>query len=472
MRFDVAIIGAGMSGLAAGVRLAHFGKKVVILERHTVFGGLNSFYKKRGYHFDTGLHAMTNWVAPGHRGSRLPLQRVLRQLRIRAEDLNLEPQTHSEIVFPGCRLTFENGLERLTAEIRRAFPADLPGFLELCARTAQYPDALADAPRVSGRLVLSELIKDPLLVEMLLCPLLYYGSAEVDDLDFTQLVILFNSIFREGFCRPRAGVKPVLFALVRRFEEAGGVMLRGDGVRSIRVDGGRVSGLELESGQSVTADLVISTAGLTETARLRSDRSGSGSGSGSASGDAEARGQIAFTESVFVLDRPPSDFGHRPAITFFSNRVPFRFRPPEGAPVDVESGVICCPDNFAHREPLEQHHLRVTHLADPAAWLGFDEADYRHAKEVWLARSTEAIERHTGPFRSFVKAVDSFTPRTVRKYTGHDNGAVYGSPRKQRSGRTDLQNLFLAGTDQGLLGIVGAMLSGISVANAYVLPAG
>ncbi|HEY0947484.1 MAG TPA: FAD-binding protein, partial [Opitutaceae bacterium] len=28
--YDVAIIGAGMSGLAAGIRLAHFGKKVCI----------------------------------------------------------------------------------------------------------------------------------------------------------------------------------------------------------------------------------------------------------------------------------------------------------------------------------------------------------------------------------------------------------------------------------------------------------
>jgi cation diffusion facilitator CzcD-associated flavoprotein CzcO len=28
--YDVAIIGAGMSGLAAGIRLAHFGRKVCI----------------------------------------------------------------------------------------------------------------------------------------------------------------------------------------------------------------------------------------------------------------------------------------------------------------------------------------------------------------------------------------------------------------------------------------------------------
>ena len=39
--YDVVIIGAGMSGLAAGIRLAHFGKKVCIFERHNAVGGLN-----------------------------------------------------------------------------------------------------------------------------------------------------------------------------------------------------------------------------------------------------------------------------------------------------------------------------------------------------------------------------------------------------------------------------------------------
>jgi phytoene dehydrogenase-like protein len=40
--YDTLIIGAGFSGLAAGVRLAHYGQKVAILERHYTIGGLNS----------------------------------------------------------------------------------------------------------------------------------------------------------------------------------------------------------------------------------------------------------------------------------------------------------------------------------------------------------------------------------------------------------------------------------------------
>jgi phytoene dehydrogenase-like protein len=65
-----------------------------------------------------------------------------------------------------------------------------------------------------------------------------------------------------------------------------------------------------------------------------------------------------------------------------------------------------------------------------------------------------------------------FTPRTIEHFTGHLDGAVYGAPVKSRTGRTALGNLYLCGTDQGFLGIVGAMLSGISMANYHVLQKG
>jgi len=65
-----------------------------------------------------------------------------------------------------------------------------------------------------------------------------------------------------------------------------------------------------------------------------------------------------------------------------------------------------------------------------------------------------------------------FTPRTITHFTGHLQGAIYGTARKNRQGRTALPNLYLCGTDQGFLGIVGAMLSGISMANYHILQKG
>lgn len=458
MHWDVAIIGAGLSGLAAGVRLAHFGQRVCIFERHTVWGGLNSFYKKDGHHFDTGLHAVTNWVHPGYRGPRIPLQRVCRQLRIRPEELGLDRQTYSQVVFDDATLRFENGLERLSDEIRDRFPDEIDGFERLAAACEAYPDGVIAKPFRSTRRMLSEYIRSPLLADMLLCPLLFYGSAEQDDVDWDQFIILFNSVYREGFCRPAGGVKPLLKLLVDRFTAAGGELRRRCGVEQLLVDGGRVRGLRLDDGSEVTADRVLSSAGLVETTRMRSD----------APEASESKlGELGFTETIFVLDRPPAALGWDACITFYNRGERFRFRRPEGL-VDINSGVICCPSNFAHATPLTSHRIRVTHLASWRRWFELQDEAYVTAKAAEVERSRLQTEAILGrAFGEHVTYTDAFTPKTVKRFTGHARGLIYGSPHKARDGRTDLSNLFVCGTAQGMLGIVGAMLSGVVVANAY-----
>jgi phytoene dehydrogenase-like protein len=74
--------------------------------------------------------------------------------------------------------------------------------------------------------------------------------------------------------------------------------------------------------------------------------------------------------------------------------------------------------------------------------------------------------------RDHVVASDTFTPRTIERFTGHINGAVYGAHPKHRDGRTPVKNLFVCGTDQGYLGIVGALLSGVSMVNYHLLGTG
>lgn len=461
--YDVAIIGAGMSGLAAGVRLAHFGKKVLIIEKHTVWGGLNSFYKKGGHHFDVGLHAVTNYVKPGYRGPRIPLQRIFRQLRIKPDELALEPQTRSSVRMGAEQLVFTNELETLIEEVRRAFPDQVDGFVKLCDKAADYPAANADTGHVSTRRVLSEYISDPRLVDMILCPLSFYGSAEEHDLDFEQFVILFNSIYREGFCRPRRGVKQVLDVLMDKYEALGGQMRRRCPVESIVVKDGRVAELVLGRGDNVTADFVLSSAGLVETMALRSDVEG---------GAHESKaGRLAFTENIWVLDEDPAKLGFEDCVTFFCRSDEFNWRSPE-APVDLSSGVVCVPSNYDHEVPLDRYLVRATHLANHRIWFEWPEARYRAEKDAWIERSLEVVAEYGGPFADHVVYTDGFTPRTVTHFTSHRNGAVYGAPAKAKTGETGVQNLFVCGTDQGFVGIVGAMLSGIAMANAHVLSGG
>ncbi len=462
MHYDTLIIGAGMSGLAAGIRLAYFEKPVCILERHTTIGGLNSFYRLRDRNYDVGLHAVTNYAPPGTKTG--PLSKLLRQLRFSWGDFALAPQLGSRVAFPGVSLRFSNDFELLSSQIAERFPTQIDGFRKLTACLDDYPLSPSAGPRLTARTVLAEYLSDRLLVDMLLCPLMFYGSPTPHDMELTQFAIMFRSIFREGLARPRNGVRTILKQLVRRYKELGGELRLRAGVKAIVNDGCRATGVLLDDGSTIEADRVLSSAGFVETTALCDGRRADAIEAG------ELRpGEITFVETISTLDRQPADLGIQDAVTFYSNTPEFRYANPEDA-CDTTSGIICSPNNFAYDEPLPEGAVRITALANKSAWESFSrEEDYIAAKEVWRERIVESALKHVPDFRQAIVDTDMFTPRTIRKFTGHLNGCVYGCPQKRWDGCTHLDNVFLCGTDQGFLGIVGSMLSGISMANQHVL---
>jgi phytoene dehydrogenase-like protein len=463
--YDVAIIGAGMSGLAAGIRLAHFGKRVCIFERHNAPGGLNSFYSIAGRKFDVGLHAMTNYVPPGVKGT--PLGKLMRQLRIERDEFALCPQKRSRIAFAGCELAFTNDFTVLDAEVRAKFPAQAAGWGRLVELVRTYDDVALDAQPVSAREIVGRHVTDSLLTDMIFCPVMYYGSAQERDMEFGQFVIMFKALFLEGFARPLDGVRVIIRVLLDKYRQAGGERRMKCGVKRIIERKGRAAALVLDDGSEVTADHVISSMGYPETMRACEPPH-----------EAEAAaniGALSFVETISVFRDPPAAWGWGDdTIVFFNDSTRFDYVRAANL-VDPRSGVICIPNNFDFAGgALPEGLFRVTCLANHDQWTGLPEPEYRAAKTHWLGEMQRSARRFLPPvddatLASRLVTTDMFTPRTVRKYTGHYNGAIYGAPRKVRDGRTHLANLYLCGTDQGFLGIVGAMLSGISMANYHIL---
>ncbi len=457
--YDVAIIGGGLSGLAAGIRLAHFGRRVAIFERHHRLGGLNSYFSRAGRHFDTGLHAMTNFAAAGDR--RAPLNKLLRQLRIPYPALELCPQSRSSIYFPNHALGFTNDFQRLASEIATHFPASANGFQALVEKVRGH-DAYSFSPApLSARRVLTEHLDDPPLVEMLLCPTLYYGSAWERDVDFGQFCLLFRSLFLEGLCRPAAGIVTLLRILEQRFAESGGVLRLNCPVNQIDCRDGRVHSIQAGD-QVVRAAAVLSSAGLPETLDLCV-------GLDLPAARRPRPGRLSFVESILVLAVPPASLGFRDCIAFYCATPEFHYEAAE-ALVDPRSAVLCAPGNFVGLEAAAGRcHLRITSLAGAEAWRRLAGDDYAEAKRAVAQRQIGLLDSRWPGIGEQVVFCDTFTPTTVERFTGRYNGAVYGSPDKAADGRTPVEGLFVCGTDQGFLGIVGALLSGISMANYHFL---
>ena len=279
-------------------------------------------------------------------------------------------------------------------------------------------------------------------------------------MDWGQFCIMFRSIFLEGLGRPHRGVRLILKNLVKKYKALGGELKLRAGVKRIAVEDDRVIGVELEDGAQLEARRVLSSAGWCETMRLCDD--------GQPVVTARGPGRLSFCETISTLDVDPKLLEYDRTITFFNDSEQFHWTVPE-VPCDLRSGVICSPNNFAYDDGLDEGVMRITVLANFDYWRGLGEADYGLEKDRWYDRIVDSAVRFVPDYRGRVVETDMFTPTTIVRFTSHDNGAVYGAPKKQLDGTTHLENLFICGTDQGFVGIVGSIVSGIGMANQHCL---
>ncbi|MBF0199259.1 MAG: NAD(P)/FAD-dependent oxidoreductase [Planctomycetes bacterium] len=447
-----------MSGLAAGIRLAMFDQKVLVLEKHSLPGGLNSFYRRKGRNLDVGLHALTNFMKKGEKAK--PLGKILKQLRIPYDSLQLMEQKRSVVHFPNHRLAFSNDLELFKAEIAREFPDQVQGFSELLEMLEAYNEVDLEAKAEMAKEVVAKYITNEELLEMIFCPLMVYGSAWEDDMDFAQFAIMFQSIFMEGFSRPRGGVRTLISLLMDKLKASGCEIRFNQGVKQINAPEGKLQSVVLASGETLSANRVFSSAGHRETLNLCSPQVNHFEQSSPV-------GRLSFVECIFHFSCKPSDLGLHETIIFYNNHAKYVYKRPEEL-IDARSAVVCMPNNFSE-DDQEEGVVRVTFMANYDKWKELGKEEYKEAKERVAQAALALIFEISAQEQKFPVFSDVFTPLTVERYTGHLQGSIYGSPKKLRKGETFVENIFLCGTDQGFLGISGSLLSGISMANLHGL---
>ncbi len=454
--YQLVIIGAGLSGLASGIRAARFGLKTLIVEQHSIPGGLNSYYSRQGFLLETGLHAMTNYAAVGDKHA--PLNRLFRQLKLSRKKFATHQQFSSLIRFPETSLEFSNDLALLEAEVDRHFSHCRVGFQKLIALVNHY-DPFAPAPWRSARQFLGSVLPDPLLIDMLLLPLMVYGNSEEHDMDLGQFVIMFQALFLEGFFRPDGTMKDFLHMLVEHYKGFGGELRYKARVEAVDRQGDKVKGIQLAGGDYVSCDTLLSTVGAPGTAALIDWPK-----------DARSyEGQMSFVESISILPAAQkSVVDSKYTIIFYNSQPTLDYRRPQAA-INPDWGVICFPENFQDLPEEDCFQVRITNAANYQIWKQANPDEYQELKADCEAQTFARVSEIIGNYHENRVYHDSFTPLTIERFTAKAQGAVYGSPIKIKDGLTPYSNLFMAGTDQGFLGIVGAMLSGVTIVNQQVL---
>ncbi len=467
--YDVAIIGAGPSGLAAALRLSISGLSCIVLESHAVVGGLNSFYKRKvralgkTLCFDVGLHALTNIPRPGRRSA---LTKVLRQLRIPIATLSLKEQSYSEIVVGNNQLKFSNRDETLDKEIQKKFPEQYLLWMHLKKELSSYSLGAIPKHSESAREYLVEKLKSPELAELLITPLLLYGSSWEDDMSFDQFVVMAHSLYLEGMGRPANGIEPFWKTLLGELKSHGAQVKLRTAVEHVQRTGDGRYQIVCSRGKPIVAKKILSSAGMLRTEDLlRSRIDGLPKESSEEVPVRPSGGKITLCESLFLFPKEQLKNISFPQIRFWAAHQKLSYRCPEDF-VNLDNAVFCFPDS----DNDDSHFLvRCSFLANGTKWIesknGVNDRalSYEETKQM-VQKKTLNVLRDQFPELKMIHPLwdDLFTPATIQKYTGHTDGAIYGGPLKKRE---LVPNVFLIGADEGGVGLVGAMMSGVAVAN-------
>ena len=272
MTKKIAIVGAGIAGLCAGVYARKSGFDVEIFEKERASGGLATSWKRQGYTFETCLH----WLLGSN--PRGPFHRLWKEVFDidQLKFVDLEEFAHVEAE-SGERLIVHRNPERLEAELLNAAPEDRIPISRLVAGVKKLARMSMPVPGVGPLGYALQLIKAlPYLPEMRFWmritaedfgsrfrnPLLraLFGEGGEARLSAAALVFSLGWMGNKDAQYPIGGSRAVIEPIERRFLDLGGKIHFEAKVDRILVENGAAAGIHLARGDEIRSDWVVSAA--------------------------------------------------------------------------------------------------------------------------------------------------------------------------------------------------------------------
>jgi len=270
----VVIVGAGLAGLSAALRLAGAGRKVTVLERESVPGGRNGLLKKDGYSFDTGPSVLTmpslindafNCVGEDMKDwlELTPLTPLYRafyadgsQLDVHADTNEMEAEIAKHISSTeaaGYRRYVEFVTKLYKYEMNDFIDRNIDSPLNLLTPNLARLIALGGFRRLSPKV--NQFMKDPRLQKVYSFQAMYAGVSPQQALAIYAVIAYMDSV--NGVFFPKGGMHAVPRALAAAAQKHGVVFKYNTTVTNVEVSNGRAKAVITEAGERYECDAVI-----------------------------------------------------------------------------------------------------------------------------------------------------------------------------------------------------------------------
>jgi len=271
---NVVVVGAGLAGLSAALRLAGAGRKVTVIERESVPGGRNGLLNKSGFSFDTGPSVLTmpdlisdalacvgedikDWL------DLVPLKPLYRafyddgtQLDVHADTNQMQAEIaktigSQEAIGYGKYVDFVTKLYKY--EMNDFIDRNIDSPLNLLTPNLARLIALGGFRKLAPKV--NQFLKDPRTQKVYSFQAMYAGVSPQQALAIYAVIAYMDSV--NGVFFPKGGMHAVPRALAAAAEKHGVAFKYNTTVTSIERQNGRAKAVITDSGERIECDVVV-----------------------------------------------------------------------------------------------------------------------------------------------------------------------------------------------------------------------
>jgi all-trans-retinol 13,14-reductase len=489
--------------MTSAALLAKLGRRVLVLEQHYVPGGFTHEFRRKGWRWDVGVHAVGEVTEHTFTGRLLA---HLTDGRLRWASLG---PVYEEFYWPdGTRIDFPDDPARFRETLARAFPGREDAIDRYFSAVREVGQAMrghylartlprgiapiadrilaGDARRALSRTtaeVLAEITDDERLKAALVSQWGYYGLPPSRSAFAVHALVARH--FAWGGYYPVGGGREIARSLLRTVADAGGWTCIHADVAQILVEGGRATGVQLADGARIAARRVVSAVGILATVRrllptaareaawvgrVEGERPGPAHvclylgfrGDIRAAGAGAANKWFIHTTDVETEAWDVDEHGPRGDAPLLYCSFP-SLKDPEHdpGPRQLHTGEVVTFVPWRVFAPFRRERWQ---RRSPA---------YQRLKQALHDRILEQYLRHLPQLRPMIAHSELSTPVSTEHFVRSVDGSIYGlapSPERYRDphlrARSPIPGLYFSGSDVVMGGVVGAMMGGVLAALA------
>ncbi|MGB2984995.1 MAG: FAD-binding protein [Phycisphaerae bacterium] len=449
--YDIIVIGSGLAGMTAANYLAKCGRSVLLLEQHYNFGGLATWFTRKGGHiFDISLHGFPIGMVKSCRKywTQEIADSIVQLKSIRFDNPQFQLATTFDRTDFTRLLVTRFGIEEETVE----------RFFDTARGMNFYDDQTTTTRDLFDRFFPGR--SD--VVRLLMEPITYANGSTLDDPAITYGIV-FSNFMSKGVYIFRGGTDKLIL-LMKREMERNGVDLRGRvQVDRIVVEDGRACGV-VAGGRRINTAAVLSNANLKT---MLSKLVGYEHFRDEFVEEAKAVRLNNSSCQVYMGVRKGESIDYIGDLLFTSARKEFDSVALCAREVTSRTFSMYYPDI---RPGSDRYAIVSSMNANWEDWAHLSPEEYQRDKQHLVETTIDALEKYLPGIRRKLDHVEASTPKTFHRYTQQMHGATFGTKFEGLKVSMDLPKQLPGLFHTGSVGIImsgwlGAINYGVIVAN-------